>query len=53
MVTVHSSKTLTNVTKPAQSVNRFSSAGVRIEKKEIIRQNCSMTPVNSETEGQV
>ena len=40
---------LTAVTKPAQSVNRFSKAGVRIEKKETIRQYCSMTQVNSET----
>ena len=39
-----------NLTKPAQSVNRFSSAGVRIKKKKD-RQHCSMTPVNSETEG--
>jgi hypothetical protein len=40
------------MTKPTQSVNRFSSAGVRIEKKKkTVRQHCSMTPVNSETEG--
>jgi hypothetical protein len=32
------------------SVNRFSSPGVRIKKK-YDRQHCSMTPVNSETEG--
>jgi hypothetical protein len=39
------------LTKPAQAVNRFSSAGVRIENKETVRQYCSMTSVNPETEG--
>ena len=40
------------VTKPALSVNRFSSTGVRIQKRKD-RQHCSMTPVNSETEGRL
>ena len=38
------------MTKPAQSVNRFSRAGVRIKKKKTIRQHCSMTPASSEAE---
>jgi hypothetical protein len=40
-----------SLTKPSQSVNRFSTAGAGTEKKETIRQHCSMTSVNSETEG--
>jgi hypothetical protein len=39
-----------HLTKSAQSVNRFSSAGVRIKKKKD-RQHCIVTPVSSETEG--
>jgi hypothetical protein len=39
------------MTKAVQSGDRFSLAGVRIKKKMTIRQHCSMTPVNSETEG--
>lgn len=34
----------------AHSVNRFSGAGARTKRKETIRQCCSVTPVNSETE---
>ena len=41
----------TTLTKPIQSVNKFSSTGLRIEKKETIRQNCSMTPVSSAMKG--
>jgi hypothetical protein len=39
------------VTKPPQSANRFSSAGVRIKKEKTVRQLCNMTPVSPETEG--
>jgi hypothetical protein len=34
----------------SQSVNRFSREGVRIKKKKMIRQHCSMTPASSEAE---
>jgi hypothetical protein len=39
------------LTKPAQSVSGFSSAGARVEKRKTSRQCCSVIPVNSETEG--
>lgn len=38
------------LTKPAQSVNRFSRAVVRIKKKKTIRQHCSVTSASSEAE---
>ena len=34
--------------KPAQSVNKVSREGARIEKKRTIRQHCSMTPASVE-----
>jgi hypothetical protein len=37
------------VTKPTQSINRFSSTGVRLKKKKD-RQHCSVTPASSEAE---
>jgi hypothetical protein len=39
------------LTKPAQSVKWFSSGGVKTKKKKTIRQHCSKTQVNPETEG--
>ena len=38
------------MTKPAQSVNRVSREGVRIEKKKTIRQHYNMTPASAEAE---
>lgn len=45
--------TLRLTSKPAQSVNRFSRAGVRIEKKKKDRQNYNTTPASSEAEADV
>jgi hypothetical protein len=38
------------VTKPAQSVNRLSMAGVRTEERKKIRQHYNMTPGSAEAE---
>ena len=39
-----------DLTKSAQSVNRFSRAGQGLKRKKKIRQHCNMTPASSETE---